>query len=1071
MKRFLYLKLGWQTGLLYWTLGLLSVSEVTAQVQWLWTQTSVGVGDTVAVHLKALHYTQVVAIEAGIQVPESFEFIELQNMEAVPSLDASDFNTTRKPIVLAYMVDSGIGQTLPDTVHFCTFLFRATEEGTYDLKFTENPVTGQIPLILGDAGNLTYEELSMGRVEVKACPKANITTHGDLEICAGDSLKLQANERRGLTYQWLKDGKPLAGQTNAVLWVAESGDYQVIEMDSSCTKSSEKVTVSVHELPKTDILLKADETIFCESGTALITLSKPEKNICYQLFLDGKAHGKSQVSNGNPLTFSLTTDKSASVKIFAENPLTECGHFLQNELKLSVYQPIEAEIEPLVEGCDSVKLSIDVPKGAKIQWVIDGNRSAKDTLQVLILHQSAKEVYAEITYFTCPSESNRSEVKVNASPALPKPIVDSVFICQGEDVPILGVQSPTGSTTVISWYASKTASKPLTDGENTLYYVPSRTGTFLVEAHDVLTGCKSAKVPIYFTEEAQPKAEIVNANTGICEGGFTVLRANPVKGASYQWYHNFEPLLGKTDSILTVRQLGIYHVKVLTPIGCSSEYSQPIEVKTFPKPYAELLAEKSVFCEGDNVTLTVKVLNASRWVLIRNGEIFQNSTTNPRFDINQTGHFKVVAYNDGCASDSSNTITLESMARPKYARVSIPKIICAGNKTSISPIFENAVRYEWKSATGTVISNTQNLSNVGGGTYSVTAYNSEGCGLTKVFQVYEPQKLELTNLETTSNYCGEKSGTISGEIEGGLPPFTVRLGIDNIHHVETITVLERLFTFRNLEHHGLYELQITDKLGCRIRANEVNVKREDARYFQIRTITTPTTCFAGLDGTIKVETGLDSAAYLWKDGARSQNRDSLQAGIYELKVVDLRTNCHRTVKIEVGEPENPATRIALITADAHPYFEPTLADSEAKSWQWFFNGRPINTEEGRQRILFPQRYGDYYVMAELNTSKKCNTVLSNTLSFTIILQQEATRKPSKITVFPNPTTDWLNIRLESVKNPEEIQIWNTTGQVLFRQLGSESTPTSIDVSKLPNGLYIIRIQTNNGILTQKFIKR
>ena len=123
--------------------GLFSgISEVQAQVQWIWTQTAVGVGDTVAVHLKALNYTDVVAIETGIEVPESFEFIGLQNMEAIPSLDASDFNTSRKPIVLAYMVDSGVGQTLADTVHFCTFLFRTTEEGNYDFQLTANPVTG-----------------------------------------------------------------------------------------------------------------------------------------------------------------------------------------------------------------------------------------------------------------------------------------------------------------------------------------------------------------------------------------------------------------------------------------------------------------------------------------------------------------------------------------------------------------------------------------------------------------------------------------------------------------------------------------------------------------------------------------------------------------------------------------------------------------------------------------------------------------------------------------------------------------------------------------------------------------
>ncbi len=70
-----------------------------------------------------------------------------------------------------------------------------------------------------------------------------------------------------------------------------------------------------------------------------------------------------------------------------------------------------------------------------------------------------------------------------------------------------------------------------------------------------------------------------------------------------------------------------------------------------------------------------------------------------------------------------------------------------------------------------------------------------------------------------------------------------------------------------------------------------------------------------------------------------------------------------------------------------------------------------------------------------------------------------------IVVYPNPSNDFLNIKSSSVIN--EITIWSIQGQ---KVLGFGNVNT-IDVSGLQSGIYITRIQTENGLQISNFIKK
>ncbi|WP_291883364.1 T9SS type A sorting domain-containing protein [Chryseobacterium sp.] len=70
-----------------------------------------------------------------------------------------------------------------------------------------------------------------------------------------------------------------------------------------------------------------------------------------------------------------------------------------------------------------------------------------------------------------------------------------------------------------------------------------------------------------------------------------------------------------------------------------------------------------------------------------------------------------------------------------------------------------------------------------------------------------------------------------------------------------------------------------------------------------------------------------------------------------------------------------------------------------------------------------------------------------------------------LAVYPNPTSDILNIKSDSKINA--VSVVDLTGRKLDVKLEGDK----VDVKKLPAGTYLINIETKDGISTEKFIKK
>jgi hypothetical protein len=72
-------------------------------------------------------------------------------------------------------------------------------------------------------------------------------------------------------------------------------------------------------------------------------------------------------------------------------------------------------------------------------------------------------------------------------------------------------------------------------------------------------------------------------------------------------------------------------------------------------------------------------------------------------------------------------------------------------------------------------------------------------------------------------------------------------------------------------------------------------------------------------------------------------------------------------------------------------------------------------------------------------------------------------------IFPNPASDNINIETTTQGNNTIITIYNLHGQQLM-QCEMKETKTQIDISSLAQGMYFVKIESDEGIAVRKIVK-
>ena len=78
----------------------------------------------------------------------------------------------------------------------------------------------------------------------------------------------------------------------------------------------------------------------------------------------------------------------------------------------------------------------------------------------------------------------------------------------------------------------------------------------------------------------------------------------------------------------------------------------------------------------------------------------------------------------------------------------------------------------------------------------------------------------------------------------------------------------------------------------------------------------------------------------------------------------------------------------------------------------------------------------------------------------------------QLDVYPNPAIDIVNIKLNTLNEDADLEIYNMLGKVVMKKSYDFSTESlSIDISEFATGVYILKVSSSESTSYKRFIKK
>ena len=96
--------------------------------------------------------------------------------------------------------------------------------------------------------------------------------------------------------------------------------------------------------------------------------------------------------------------------------------------------------------------------------------------------------------------------------------------------------------------------------------------------------------------------------------------------------------------------------------------------------------------------------------------------------------------------------------------------------------------------------------------------------------------------------------------------------------------------------------------------------------------------------------------------------------------------------------------------------------------------------------------------------------LDNITAKTSFLSTKDNKLANAFTISPNPGRDKLNLKLSKLNSNTTVEVFDVLGKKIYADRVNAVTKT-VNVSQWNNGVYLVRLTTNNGTQTKRFVKQ
>ena len=198
------------------------------------------------------------------------------------------------------------------------------------------------------------------------------------------------------------------------------------------------------------------------------------------------------------------------------------------------------------------------------------------------------------------------------------------------------------------------------------------------------------------------------------------------------------------------------------------------------------------------------------------------------------------------------------------------------------------------------------------------------------------------------------------------------------------------------------------------------------------------------------------AAYEWFDGSTDPTFKTTESGDYYVTVY----NEHGLGKIfttTINVLENIVPEIQALEGNK------ITASADATGYQWYLNGRIIpNANEKTVATIWEGSYS-----LQVTNANGCTSMSAPIDSKGLLIG----KLTNSFRVFPNPVADNVNIFLaEKAEGEAEMKIYSMEGNAVWSKTYS-AVPSSVNVSQLTTGVYILDCTVQGKKYTAKIIKK
>ncbi|MBO1316847.1 immunoglobulin domain-containing protein [Acanthopleuribacter pedis] len=534
------------------------------------------------------------------------------------------------------------------------------DEGSYDCQITSNCGT-----ITSTAATLT----------VAALP--TVTTHPSAEpggYCEGGTLSLTVagNTESSLSYQWLRGGSPIAGQTSATLTInglsaGDAGDYSCRLTDSCGQVTSNATTVTLIDAVSITAVSGTVDACIGDSPTLSVTATG-DGVLSYQWRLGGQ-----NVAGATNATLTLTDIQLANAGSYTCVVTNDCGPVTSDPIVVNVQDGPAFSQQPQNQTeCEGQSATFTVTASGQgtltYQWRRNGATLAGQTSATLTLTgltQGDEGNYDCVVGSDCGSStSTAASLTVAAPPTVDThPTADPAGYCPGgtANFTVAGI---TESSFTYQWLkegapiaGATAATLNLTD------LAAEDAGSYSCRLTDDCGQVTSNAVTLTLNQPLT--IDSITADTEACPGetaSFTV----SVSGdgpLTYQWRRNGQNLAGETSATISFDPVeggdnGTYSCVVTGP--CNSETSG--DARLFSTFQADIITENTA--QGlENITLRNSVFCGApdfsyAWTALGNPTVLGTAATFTVDPAPQVTTTYVLTVTDAGSSQATDQVTI-----------------------------------------------------------------------------------------------------------------------------------------------------------------------------------------------------------------------------------------------------------------------------------------------------------------------------------------------------------------------------------------------------------------------------